>query len=204
MKFLLDNALSPRVGELLRDAGHDAVHVRSLNLQAASDDELFALAKNDSRILISADTDFGAILAVRRESRPSVILFRGRAPRRPARQAALLIANLPNLMDDLERGAIVSIVEHRIRITIANEPRGLKIARPRRLHSPVGRLVQAGSVSRATRNESVCGIEKFSFSKPMTRPDESFMSTTSSPVSSQTYSRDRSVNQTVSVLPSRS
>ena len=29
---------------------------------------------------------------------------------------------------------------------------------------------QAGTVSKATCNESECGIEKFSFSKPMTRP----------------------------------
>lgn len=61
-----------------------------------------------------------------------------------------------------------------------------------------------GMVSRATLSESDCGIEKFSFSKPKTRPVASFMRTTSSPVSSQMYSRERSVNQTVSVLPSRS
>ena len=72
------------------------------------------------------------------------------------------------------------------------------------LHSRVRRPRQAGVVSNATCNDSECGIEKFSFSKPMTRPAASFMRTTSSPVSSQTYSRDRSVNQTVRVLPSRS
>jgi hypothetical protein len=60
---------------------------------------------------------------------------------------------------------------------------------------------QAGTVSSATRNESESGTEKLSFSNPITRPARSFMSTTSSPVSSQTYSSDRSVNQTVSVLP---
>src|SRR5262249_19479324 len=62
----------------------------------------------------------------------------------------------------------------------------------------------AGFVSRATRSRSVSGIEKLSFSKPITCPVESFMRTTSSPVSSQTCSCRRSLNQTVSVRPSRS
>lgn len=39
MRFLADNALSPR----LAAAGHDAVHVRDYGMQAASDDEIFNL-----------------------------------------------------------------------------------------------------------------------------------------------------------------
>lgn len=35
MRFLIDNALSPALAVLLTDAGHDAVHVRSLGLQHA-------------------------------------------------------------------------------------------------------------------------------------------------------------------------
>ena len=63
---------------------------------------------------MSADTDFGTLLALRRETRPSVILFRGRAPRRPDRQAALLLSNLSLVGAELNAGAIVTIYENRL------------------------------------------------------------------------------------------
>jgi len=118
MKFLVDNALSPRVADVLNEAGHDAVHVRSRGLHAATDPYLFQLAAAEGRTILSADTDFGALLAFRRETKPSVVLFRGRAPRRPDRQAVLLLANLPIIGAELDRGAIVTIYETRLRIRL--------------------------------------------------------------------------------------
>ena len=116
MKFLIDQALSPAVAVELNHAGHDAVHVRDLGMQAASDDEIFERAAQDDRVVVSADTDFGTLLAIRKQTSPSVILFRHGSQHRPADQAALLKANLPQLIDALEAGSIVVIQPDRVRI----------------------------------------------------------------------------------------
>ncbi len=68
-------------------------------------------------VIISADTDFGELLAVSRGAvRPSVILLRSADRLTPDQQAAVLAANLPVLADELKTGALATIARGRVRI----------------------------------------------------------------------------------------
>ena len=116
MKFLIDNALSPLVAEGLKKAGYDAVHVREFDLQSKEDDEIFQFAGRAGRILISADTDFGTILALRQEKKPSVVLLKRISQRKPDDQIKILVKNLPKIEEDLENGCIAVFEETRLRI----------------------------------------------------------------------------------------
>lgn len=115
MKFLVDENLSERVAEVLVDNGHDAIHVREIGLERADDPVVMARAESEGRVVVSADTDFGAILARSGKRAPSVILFRTIGQRRAWSQAGLILANLPQVAEDLEAGALVVIEDGRVR-----------------------------------------------------------------------------------------
>jgi len=66
-------------------------------------------------VLVSADTDFGTLLAGGRAPSPSVVLFRRGTQRRPAQQVAVLLGNLETLTTDLQAGSIAVIEPDRLR-----------------------------------------------------------------------------------------
>jgi predicted nuclease of predicted toxin-antitoxin system len=116
VKFLIDNNLSPLLAESLKAAGHDAVHLRDLGMQAELDPVVLQRAQTDERVLVSADTDFGGLLSRSHATGPSVLLIRRLAGRRAAEQSAIILANLDQIAEDLIAGAVVVIGDDRIRI----------------------------------------------------------------------------------------
>ncbi len=115
MRFLIDECLPPSMAGLLRAAGHDCAHVYELGLGGQPDEQIMDLADRENRILISADTDFGELLANAPVLAPSVILLR-RTDKRAASLASVILANLEQVTDDLAAGALIVISDTRIRV----------------------------------------------------------------------------------------
>ncbi|HVV38677.1 MAG TPA: DUF5615 family PIN-like protein [Acidimicrobiales bacterium] len=116
MKFLVDESVSPLLAEQLGAAGHEAAHVYDVGLTSRSDQQILERAVSDGCVLITIDTDFGALIARSGSSVPSVILLRGEVTRRPLNQVQLILANLDQVTDDLTAGAVVVIGDGRLRI----------------------------------------------------------------------------------------
>ena len=116
LRFLVDNALPPRLADLLLAAGHDACHVRAYGMQAATDEAILARAFEEDRIVISADSDFGVILAVQGATRPSFILFREPDLRAASDYIHLLLPALPLLEPELAAGCVAVFRNGRLRV----------------------------------------------------------------------------------------
>lgn len=116
MRLLLDNNLSPKLVALLAEAGHDVVHVREHDMSAADDRMVLNFAVETGRVLVSADTDFGTLLASTQATAPSFVLVRRVVGRRTPELAGLLAANLPVVHQELDNGAIVVLGDTTIRV----------------------------------------------------------------------------------------
>ena len=113
--LLLDQGLPRRAVLLLRDAGHDVVHVGTLGMATATDHAIAELAVAQGRAVVTLDSDFAKLLAASRASRPSVIHLRMQHLDVPA-LGALLLRILPEVSAELETGCIVAVTQRGLRI----------------------------------------------------------------------------------------
>lgn len=116
MKFLIDENLSPRLCELLAGSGDTAEHVHTVLAAGVSDQEILDHAVEHDLVIVTADTDFGTLLAASRIAKPSVVLVRELLSLTVPQQGALLVANLDQVRDALSDGAIVVFSLRAIRV----------------------------------------------------------------------------------------
>ena len=65
MRFLLDQDVYAITTRFLIEAGHDVVLVAQMGLAQASDEEILRTAKEQNRVLITRDRDYGNLVFVR-------------------------------------------------------------------------------------------------------------------------------------------
>ncbi|MBE0523875.1 MAG: DUF5615 family PIN-like protein [Methanosarcinales archaeon] len=115
MKFLLDMPLSPKTTIFLKDLGYEAIRVNELGMAKSKDKEIFDYASEKDMVILSADLDFGNILAYTQSNKPSVVIFRLQDPS-PEHVNSLLSSNLHRINEDLMKGSIVIIEDFEIRV----------------------------------------------------------------------------------------
>ncbi len=115
MKFLADMGISPKTVAFLQYLGYDAVHLHDQGLDRLPDITILAKARDERRILLTHDLDFGELVAISGAKLASVITFRLRNmhPERVNRYLQTIITQHQNI---LEQGVIISVTEGLIRV----------------------------------------------------------------------------------------
>ena len=77
MKFLVDKALSPQSAFWIGEQGLDAMHARDTEFNRAPDTHIVRIARDEGRIVGTADLDLLRLWALTRAEKTGLILFRG-------------------------------------------------------------------------------------------------------------------------------
>jgi predicted nuclease of predicted toxin-antitoxin system len=117
MKFLVDMNLSPAWVHFLAKQGFEAIHWSAVGQGTASHEESMLWASDRDYILLTADLDFGSILAATRRHKPSVVQIRGDLLNSSA-VGKVLLASVKASRRELRDGALVSIDLRRTRLRI--------------------------------------------------------------------------------------
>lgn len=115
MKLLLDQGLPRSTVLELHKLNIDSVHVGDIGMAASTDLDIINKALNDSRIVVTLDSDFHTILAANESLVPSVIRIRIEGLK--AKDLSKIIQNvLFSASEEIEDGAAISVNDKGIRI----------------------------------------------------------------------------------------
>ncbi len=114
MRFLADMGISPKIADLLRSRGHQATHLQEEGLYRLTDPDILEKARKEKCIVLTHDLDFGDLIAASGADLPSVLIFRLRNMR-PENVNQYLLKVISQYSESLENGAIIIVMEGRIR-----------------------------------------------------------------------------------------
>ncbi len=115
IRVLLDQGLPRSAASILRSDSWDVVHVGEVNLGTATDAQILEFAEKEGRVCVTLDADFHTLLMLGGKSGPSTIRIRVEGLK-SEQIAALLTQVWPQIAISLEKGALVTINEHSMRI----------------------------------------------------------------------------------------
>ena len=115
MKFLLDENLPPSLADKLKTIGYQARHVIEIGYNSTPDFKIAAFAAASGEIILTHDTDFGTILALTGNDKPSVILFRWQSIGVMS-LFQFLEKHLPQLEEELDNGCFIAVDDNKIRV----------------------------------------------------------------------------------------
>ena len=117
MTLLLDMNLPPAFASALELAGFPAVHWFAVGDPTADDAQILAWARQHSRVLITHDLDFSAILAASGDDAPSVVQLRSQDLLAPEILRIVQTALIEHA-EPLRRGALLSVNEAGTRVRV--------------------------------------------------------------------------------------
>jgi predicted nuclease of predicted toxin-antitoxin system len=120
MKFLFDQSADFRLIAHLRRLGHDVSAVSRDHPHSLADEDVLAIARNEERILLVADRDFGELIFHEGLIHAGIIFFR-----LPGANLQTKIEHLNTVLekhaDELARGEFIVVTPGQIRV--AGRPR---------------------------------------------------------------------------------
>jgi predicted nuclease of predicted toxin-antitoxin system len=113
MRFLIDRCAGRLLADWLRTQGHDVVESRELGPDPG-DRALLNRTAQETRILVTIDTDFGELIYLENLSHAGLV----RLPDVPARERQLILQDLLTRYEtELQNAAIMTVRGGRIRIS---------------------------------------------------------------------------------------
>ena len=117
MNFLADMGISPNTVAFLQGLGHHAVHLHDQGLDRMDDPAILEKARDETRVLLTHDLDFGELIAASGAKLPSIVVSRLRNMR-PENVNRHLNGIIGQHGESLEQGAIISVTEGQVRVRL--------------------------------------------------------------------------------------